>query len=312
MAWLKGLLSLCFLLANTILVCVPLFAMALLRMPLMGAWRSGLTRRMDGVIDLWVSSNRFLIRGLRLVDLEIHWPAEPLSRHNWYVVICNHQSWADILLLQHAFLAAIPPLKFFTKRELIWLPLAGPAMYVLGFPYVRRTNKAKLAANPGLKYADRDSTLAACAGFRNHPTSVLIFLEGTRFTDTKRNARNSRFPALIESPDGRSRLRAQRAHGRTSANDRRDHRLSQRSANLLGFPARQMQAGAHDHSGRDVERGHALSGTANPTGGPIAACGRPLAGEGRTASPHIAPRAAMIAEGAASGVRDRDRARKMD
>ena len=202
MAWLKGLLSLCFLLANTIFVCVPLFAMALLRIPLTGAWRSGLTRRMDGVIDLWVSSNRFLIRGLRLVDLEIHWPAEPLSRHNWYVVICNHQTWADILLLQHAFLAAIPPLKFFTKRELIWLPLAGPAMYVLGFPYVRRTNKAKLAANPALKYADRDSTLAACAGFRNHPTSVLIFLEGTRFTDTKRNARNSRFQHLLNPRTG--------------------------------------------------------------------------------------------------------------
>ena len=202
MAWLKGLLSLCFLLANTIFVCVLLFAMALLRLPLTGAWRSGLTRRMDGVIDLWVSSNRFLIRGLRLVDLEIHWPAEPLSRHNWYVVICNHQTWADILLLQHAFLATIPPLKFFTKRELIWLPLAGPAMYVLGFPYVRRTNKAELAANPALKYADRDSTLAACAGFRNHPTSVLIFLEGTRFTDAKRNARNSRFQHLLNPRTG--------------------------------------------------------------------------------------------------------------
>ncbi len=197
MGWLRAGLSLCFLLVNTVFVCVPLFAMALLRVPLSGTWRSALTRRMDGIIDLWVSGNRLLMRTLRLVDLQIDWPAASLHRHQWYVVVCNHQSWVDILLLQDAFLGAVPPLKFFTKRELIWLPLAGPAMYVLGFPYVRRAGKAEIAANPALRYADRDSTLAACAGFRNHPTSVLIFLEGTRFTDAKRIVRHSRFKHLL-------------------------------------------------------------------------------------------------------------------
>ena len=202
MAWLKGSLSLCFMLLNTIVVCVPLYAMALLRLPLAGAARRALTRRMDFAIDFWVSCNRFLIRALKLVELEIDWPRDRLSRHNWYVVVCNHQSWADILLLQDAFRSTIPPLKFFTKRELIWLPLAGPAMVVLGFPYVRRVGKAELAANPALKHADRDSALAACRVFRNHPTSVLIFLEGTRFTDAKRAARNSRFEHLLNPRTG--------------------------------------------------------------------------------------------------------------
>ena len=202
MGWLKGSFSLCFLLANTIFACVPLFAMALLRIPLTGACRRALTRRMDVVIDAWVSCNRLLFRTLSLVDLRIQWPPEALSRRGWYVVVCNHQSWADILLLQYAFRSAIPPLKFFTKRELIWLPLAGLAMYVLGFPYVRRASKPELAANPTLKSADRDSTMAACAVFRNHPTSVLIFLEGTRFTEAKRVARNSRFEHLLNPRTG--------------------------------------------------------------------------------------------------------------
>ena len=202
MAWFKGSLSLLFILLITIVVCVPLYAMALLRLPLSGAPRRVLTRRMDFAIDFWVSSNRFLVTALRLVKLEIDWPSEALSRRKWYVVVCNHQSWADILLLQNAFRTAIPPLKFFTKRELIWLPLAGPAMYVLGFPYVRRVGKAELAANPALKHADRDSTLAACNVFRNHPTSVLIFLEGTRFTDAKRAARHSRFERLLNPRTG--------------------------------------------------------------------------------------------------------------
>ncbi|MDE0064359.1 MAG: acetyltransferase [Gammaproteobacteria bacterium] len=202
MAWLKGSLSLLFILLITIVVCVPLYAMALLRLPLSGAPRRVLTRRMDFAIDFWVSANRFLVTALKLVKLEIDWPQEALSRRNWYVVVCNHQSWADILLLQNAFRTAIPPLKFFTKRELIWLPLAGPAMYMLGFPYVRRAGKAEIAANPALKHADRDSTLAACNVFRNHPTSVLIFLEGTRFTQAKRAARHSRFERLLNPRTG--------------------------------------------------------------------------------------------------------------
>ena len=202
MAWLKGSLSLLFMLANTIVVCAPLFALALVRLPLTGAWRRALSRRMDIAIDMWVSSNRVLLRRLWLVDLEIAWPSTPLSRHNWYLVTSNHQTWADILLLQEAFRSAIPPLKFFTKQELIWLPLVGPAMYLLGFPYVRRLGKSQLAANPDLKQADRDSTLAACAGFRAHPTSVLIFLEGTRFTDAKRMARNSRYRHLLNPRAG--------------------------------------------------------------------------------------------------------------
>ena len=202
MGWLKGSLAVVFLLTTTLAVCVPLFAAALLRIPLTGAWRGALTERMDYAIDAWVSSNRWLIRALRLVDLKIDGPQHPLSRRNWYVVVCNHQSWADIILLQVAFRSATPPLKFFTKRELIWLPLAGLAMYVLGFPYVRRVGKTQLAANPALKHADRDSALAACDGFRNHPSAVLIFLEGTRFTPAKRNARNSRFEHLLNPRTG--------------------------------------------------------------------------------------------------------------
>ena len=194
MAWLKGIFSAAFIAANTVTVCVLLFPLALLRLGLAGAWRRGLTRRMDGVIDLWVSGNRWLMRALRLIRLEVDWPEAPLSRQKWYLVASNHQSWTDILLLQAAFRSAIPPLKFFTKRELLWLPLAGLAMRILGFPYVRRLGRA---ASPALRNADQASVLAACAGFRNHPTAVLSFLEGTRFSAAKRAAQNGRFQHLL-------------------------------------------------------------------------------------------------------------------
>lgn len=197
MAWLKGILCAAFVAANTVAVCVLLFPLALLRLGLAGAWRRRLTRRMDGIIDLWVSGNRWLMRALHLIRLEAAWPAAALSRQNWYLVASNHQSWTDILLLQAAFRSTIPPLKFFTKRELLWLPLAGLAMRILGFPYVRRLGRARGAAGPALRNADQASVLAACAGFRNHPTAVLSFLEGTRFSAAKREAQNGRFRHLL-------------------------------------------------------------------------------------------------------------------
>ena len=203
MAWLKGALSAAFIAINTIGVCVPLYFAALVRLFLIGGWRRAVTRRMDLAIDVWVSANRGLLRALNLVDLEVAWPSAPLRRNQWYLVVSNHQTWADILLLQTTLRPVLPPLKFFTKRQLIWLPLAGLAMKLLGFPYVRRGRPSAMHANRAEVAAkDREATMAACAVFRNHPTAVLSFLEGTRFTSAKHEAQESRFRHLLNPKIG--------------------------------------------------------------------------------------------------------------
>ena len=202
MAWLKGSLSAVFITLNTAAVCALLYPMAVLRLPLTGTWRSALTRRMDLIIDLWVSANNGLIRALRLIEIEVEWPAEPLGRDRWYMVVSNHQTWTDIILLQSVLRPALPPLKFFTKRELIWLPLAGLAMKLLGFPYVRRARQSGGGNGQTAAGKDRDAITAACAVFRNHPTAVLSFLEGTRFTPTKRDAQSGRFQHLLNPKIG--------------------------------------------------------------------------------------------------------------
>ena len=96
----------------------------------------------------------------------------------------------------------IPQFKFFTKRELIWVPFIGPAMWFLEFPYVRRYRRDQLEANPALRERDRQATLDACVGFRQRPTSVLVFLEGTRFTVAKRDAQGSRYRHLLNPKTG--------------------------------------------------------------------------------------------------------------
>ena len=63
---------------------------------------------------------------------------QDLHPHNWYMVTCNHQSWVDILVLQHLLNRRIPLLKFFLKQQLIWVPVMGLAWWALDFPFMRR------------------------------------------------------------------------------------------------------------------------------------------------------------------------------
>ena len=199
MGLLKGILAAVFIGAITILVCIPLFFAGLIRPLLPQRLKSSLSRRMDWIIDAWVGSNRWLIRVLALTTVNITWEdAESLSRSHWYVVVCNHQSWSDILLLQTNLFGHIPPLKFFTKQQLLWIPFLGTALWVLGFPYVKRVSKSQISKNPKLKGGDKRSTLEACEGFKNHPTSVLNFLEGTRFTPAKRDRQHTDFQNLLK------------------------------------------------------------------------------------------------------------------
>ena len=198
---LRGSIAMAWIALHTAFWCAPLYVMGCVRLALPGGRiRVGIGGLMDRIIDGWVASNRLLVWALRLSEIEARFSGtddergratggaegdgrEALRRDGWYLVASNHQSWVDIIVLQNTLLGRIPPLKFFTKRELIWVPLAGVAMWFLGFPYVRRYGRERLQQNPELAEHDRNATLKASQGFAERPTSVLSFLEGTRFTE---------------------------------------------------------------------------------------------------------------------------------
>jgi len=202
MSILRGIVFLTAIVVNTVLCCVLLYPLGAVRgvCRALGADRAarGLSRVADGVIDEWTGLNRLLIGALGVSDvaLQVDDPAA-LTRHHWYLVICNHQTWADILVLQTVFRQLAPPLRFFTKQQLIWIPLFGVALWLLDFPFVRRLSRAQIEANPALAAIDRAATQAACARFLERPTGVLNFLEGTRFTPAKRAQQNPRFQHLL-------------------------------------------------------------------------------------------------------------------
>jgi 1-acyl-sn-glycerol-3-phosphate acyltransferase len=199
----KGVVAIVFITLNTARVWVVLPFWLLQRTWTRGAALSRLKRRMDRVMWWWTKSNRWMIEKLGLTETHVNWiDREEVSPDNWYLVICNHQSWTDILLLQSYLYGTLAPLKFFTKQELIWVPGVGLAMYVLGFPYVKRVTKDQIKANPKLKNADRDSIARACEGFKNHPTCILNFVEGTRRTPEKQQRQNSNYEHLLRPKIG--------------------------------------------------------------------------------------------------------------
>jgi 1-acyl-sn-glycerol-3-phosphate acyltransferase len=206
MSLLIGIVSSALVCGNLVLACLPLFAMAIIKGVLAVAGfdraTSWMSRKMDLVIDYWVGSNRLIFRLLGIYRDETIWENDThLDRSRWYVAVCNHQSWPDILILQ-TILDRVPPIKFFTKRQLLWIPFFGLAMWLLGFPYVRRLSREQIAANPKLLGVDRESTLQACEGFRNHPTTILNFLEGTRYTTEKHANQEGRFSRLLNPKSG--------------------------------------------------------------------------------------------------------------
>lgn len=127
----------------------------------------------------------------------------PLNREHWYFVFANHQSWADIVVMQRVFNRKIPLLKFFLKKELLWsLPIGGLACWMLDYPFMKRYSKAYLKKHPEMKQKDLETTQQACNKFKLRPTSVMNFLEGTRFTKQKQQDRSSPYKHLLRPKAG--------------------------------------------------------------------------------------------------------------
>lgn len=125
-----------------------------------------------------------------------------LSKKQWYLIISNHLSWLDIILLTDFAVGKIPAPKFFLKKELIWLPFVGLAAWALDMPFMQRYNKAFLQKNPHLEGKDIATTKKSCEKFRQLPTTVINFVEGNRFTPEKQKLKQSPFKNLLPPKAG--------------------------------------------------------------------------------------------------------------
>jgi 1-acyl-sn-glycerol-3-phosphate acyltransferase len=127
---------------------------------------------------------------------------EALSKQKWYLITANHISYLDIILLVDFCAPRIPPPKFFLKKDLIWLPFVGLAAWALDMPFMRRYSQDFVKKNPHLRGKDIETTKRYCERYRDKPTTVINFVEGTRFTPNKHRLRKSPFSHLMRPKAG--------------------------------------------------------------------------------------------------------------
>ncbi len=194
---LKGLTIFAGMTVNTLFWLVPMLYLALVKLLLpIVAVRRTTTRWLMWLAENWVGGNARL---MKLVN-DTRWDVsgmDELRRDEWYLLFVNHQSWVDIIVLQTLFNRRIPLLKFFIKKQLIWFPFLGLGFWALDMPFMERHSKSYLAKHPEKKGSDLEATRRACEKFRHVPTSVINFVEGTRFSEAKRARRGSTYRNLL-------------------------------------------------------------------------------------------------------------------
>jgi 1-acyl-sn-glycerol-3-phosphate acyltransferase len=198
----RGSLSLALFILNTVFWCIPLFVLVAVKAAApLESWKRRCSRMLNAIAEnwIWVNNQIQTLLGNTLWDVQ---GMETLKRSEWYLVLANHQSWVDILVLQKIFHRKIPFLKFFIKKELLWLPILGQAWWAMDFPFVKRYTKSHLQKKPQLKGKDIEITRQACKKFKKIPISITNFVEGTRFTNEKHRNQQSPYAYLLKPKAG--------------------------------------------------------------------------------------------------------------
>ena len=198
----RGCSSLILYVLNTVFWCIPLFVLAAAKAAVPSeSWMRKCSRMLNAIAEnwIWVNNQNQKLVGNTSWDIQ---GLENLDRSEWYLVLANHQSWVDIVVLQRVFHRKIPFLKFFIKKELLWFPILGQAWWAMDFPFVKRYTKSYLQKKPHLKGKDMEITRKACKKFKKIPISIMNFVEGTRFTDEKHRRQQSPYDHLLRPKAG--------------------------------------------------------------------------------------------------------------
>lgn len=164
------------------------------------------TRAVDSMASTcWVFCSNMTHRLFTRTRFSIHSNGDVLV-NRWCLLLSNHQTWTDILVIIRVFFRKVPPYKFFVKKELLWLPLMGCAFWALDFPIMKRYSKAFIEKHPHLKGKDLEATRRACEKFKTQPVTIMNFVEGTRFTPEKQQAQQSPFRHLLKPRAGGTAL----------------------------------------------------------------------------------------------------------
>ncbi|WP_374590056.1 acyltransferase [Aquabacterium sp.] len=190
-AAIKGSIASVLLATNVLVIFTAMIPPALIKAAIPStAVRKACDHLLNALAQTWVGCNGWWIALMQRVRWDVS-GLDKLKSRGWYLVSSNHQSWVDILVLQKVFSGKIPFLKFFLKRELIYVPVMGLAWWALDFPFMRRQGDKRSMAR------DMAETRKSCERFKLIPTSVINFMEGTRFSAAKHAEQKSPYRNLL-------------------------------------------------------------------------------------------------------------------
>lgn len=156
-------------------------------------------RATDRIYRAAVRLDSFLLRRVLGIDFIIH-GAVPNDTSEQCIVVSNHRSWFDILVIQEVISGRGPILKFLIKRELIYVPIVGWICLALDFPRLHRSRDAVG------REKDFASVAAAAAKVNETPCALMNFAEGTRFSRIKRDRLASPYQHLLKPKTGGFRI----------------------------------------------------------------------------------------------------------
>ncbi|MBK7540357.1 MAG: acyltransferase [Candidatus Competibacteraceae bacterium] len=199
---LRAVLAVLLFVSNTIFWCLPFYCVAPLKLlSPQPAWRAGLHRFLIRLAEAWADGNNAVLRLTQRIEWDIQ-GLEGLRRDGWYLLGANHQSWVDIAVVLRVFNRRIPFPKFFIKRELIWVPLLGGVWWALDYPFMKRHSADYLARHPEARGRDWETARRTGERLRAAPSTLLIFLEGTRFRPEKHARQQPPYRHLLRPKSG--------------------------------------------------------------------------------------------------------------
>ncbi|EPC8368980.1 acyltransferase [Vibrio cholerae] len=183
---------------HSLLIC--LIALIKLLLP-SAAWKAQATQAANWVMWSWASVNAWVLQLSNRVEWDIQ-GGETLTKQGWYLLISNHLSWTDIVVLCCVFKDRIPMPKFFLKQQLLYVPFIGMACWALDMPFMRRYSREYLLRHPHKRGQDLATTRRSCEKFRAVPTTVVNYVEGTRFNSQKQQRSGVGYQHVLQPKTG--------------------------------------------------------------------------------------------------------------
>ena len=201
-SFILGPLSLFLFILNLIFWMIFLTPIGLIKQVLPeGRLRNFLRVLLTLIVKGWIDVNTVIL----WITQKVYWDVQGmdgLPKKTWLILVSNHRSWVDIIILQKFLNHRLPFLKFFLKQELRKVPLLGFAWHALDYPFMKRYTSEEIAVNPDLKGKDLEAVREGCKKFKTFPVTIITFPEGTRFSEKKQEFQKSPYKNLLKPKAG--------------------------------------------------------------------------------------------------------------